>query len=36
MAALAALPSYAQDTLDIVGKPIDRGIGFQPAATELA
>ena len=36
MAAVAAIPAYAQDALDIVGKPIDRGIGFQPAATELA
>ncbi len=34
-AALSALPAAAQG-LETIGKPIDRGIGFQPAATELA
>ncbi len=34
-AALSALPAAAQN-LETIGKPIDRGIGFQPAATELA
>lgn len=34
-AALSALPAAAQD-LETIGKPIERGIGFQPAATELA
>ena len=32
----AALPAWAQDGLEIIGSPIDRGVGFQPAATELA
>ena len=32
---LAALPAAAQD-LETIGKPVDRGTGFQPAATELA
>ncbi|MCZ4353274.1 cytochrome c oxidase subunit II [Roseovarius aestuarii] len=36
MAALTALPAQAQDNLEIVGKPVAHGIGFQPAATELA
>lgn len=27
---------YAQDALESIGKPIPKGIGFQPAATELA
>ncbi len=36
MATLMALPATAQEGLEIIGKPIDRGIGFQPAATELA
>lgn len=34
-AALSALPAAAQD-LATIGKPVDRGTGFQPAATELA
>ena len=34
-AALSALPAAAQN-LETIGKPVDRGIGFQPAATELA
>ncbi len=32
--AATVLPAAAQDSL--VGKPVDGGIGFQPAATELA
>jgi cytochrome c oxidase subunit 2 len=36
VAALAALPAMAQEGLEIVGKPIDQKMGFQPAATELA
>ncbi len=36
MAALTAAPAMAQDTLEIVGKPHQGGIGFQTAATELA
>lgn len=37
---LAGSPGWAQDIvgqdLEIVGRPVDRGTGFQPAATELA
>ena len=39
MGGLAALPARAQDALgdlEIVGKPVDGALGFQPAATELA
>ncbi|HEY9037349.1 MAG TPA: cytochrome c oxidase subunit II [Roseovarius sp.] len=36
MAALTALPAMAQDNLEIVGTPTPGGLGFQPAATELA
>ncbi len=36
MAASTALPALAQDKLEIVGKPTQGGMGFQPAATELA
>ena len=36
MAAFTAFPALAQDNLEIVGKPVQGGIGFQPAATELA
>lgn len=35
-AATAALPALAQDGLEHIGKPIPNGLGFQPAATELA
>ena len=35
-AAMTALPALAQDGLEIIGRPVDSGIGFQPAATELA
>ncbi len=41
MASLSALPALAQenlriDGLEIIGKPIDGKMGFQPAATRLA
>ncbi len=36
LTALTALPAMAQDGLEVIGKPIPRGTGFQPAATELA
>jgi cytochrome c oxidase subunit II len=36
MATMTALPAAAQEGLEIIGTPIDRGIGFQPAVTELA
>ncbi|WP_415921203.1 cytochrome c oxidase subunit II [Tateyamaria sp. SN6-1] len=32
----AAVPAIAQDNLEVIGKPIPGGIGFQPAASELA
>ena len=34
-AALSSLPAMAQE-LEIIGKPVDGGLGFQPAATSLA
>lgn len=34
--ALTALPALAQGGLEVIGKPVERGTGFQPAATELA
>ncbi len=36
LAAFGALPAMAQDGLDIIGKPEQGAMGFQPAATELA
>ncbi len=36
LAGFAATQAYAQDNLEIIGRPVDGGIGFQPAATELA
>ncbi|QGX97552.1 cytochrome c oxidase subunit II [Roseovarius faecimaris] len=36
LATVTALPAMAQDGLEIIGKPSDGGLGFQPAATELA
>lgn len=36
LATLMALPATAQEGLEIIGTPTDRGMGFQPAATELA
>jgi cytochrome c oxidase subunit 2 len=32
----AAAPAIAQEGLQIIGIPTDKGLGFQPAATELA
>jgi cytochrome c oxidase subunit 2 len=34
--ALTALPAMAQDGLEVIGVPKPGGIGFQPAASELA
>ncbi|MEC3862025.1 cytochrome c oxidase subunit II [Mesobacterium sp. TK19101] len=34
--AFSAVPAFAQDGLEIIGKPHQGGLGFQPAATELA
>ncbi len=34
--ALSALPARAQDGFEVIGAPIQGGMGFQPAATELA
>ena len=36
LAALSTLPAAAQEGLEIVGKPEQGKMGFQPAATELA
>ncbi|MGB1791364.1 MAG: cytochrome c oxidase subunit II [Paracoccaceae bacterium] len=36
IAGMSAMPALAQDGLEIIGVPIDRGLGFQPAVTELA
>ncbi len=36
IAGLATMPALAQGGLEIVGIPVDRGLGFQPAVTELA
>ena len=36
LSALAAAPALAQDSLEVIGRPVDGGMGFQPAATELA
>ncbi len=36
MAAFFAAPAMAQDALEFVGQPTPKGLGFQPAATELA
>ncbi|MDA7425479.1 cytochrome c oxidase subunit II [Thalassococcus lentus] len=35
LGAMTATPALAQD-LEIVGRPVDGGLGFQPAVTELA
>jgi len=35
-AALAAAPAWAQDGLEVIGRPVDGAMGFQPAATEVA
>ena len=34
--ALSAAPTLAQDGLELVGVPVDKATGFQPAATSLA
>lgn len=36
IAGLSSLPATAQEGLETIGKPIDGGMGFQPAATDLA
>jgi cytochrome c oxidase subunit 2 len=36
MAAISTLPAAAQENLEIIGRPTDGKMGFQPAATELA
>ncbi|MEO9818914.1 MAG: cytochrome c oxidase subunit II [Paracoccaceae bacterium] len=36
LGAMTALPAQAQEGLEIIGKPIDGAVGFQPAATEVA
>ncbi len=36
MATATSLPAMAQDGLEIIGRPQPGGMGFQPAATELA
>ena len=36
IAGMSAMPALAQDGLEIIGIPIDRGLGLQPAVTELA
>ncbi|MEN8709791.1 MAG: cytochrome c oxidase subunit II [Paracoccaceae bacterium] len=35
-AAVASTTAYAQENLPIIGQPLDKGMGFQPAATDLA
>jgi cytochrome c oxidase subunit 2 len=35
-AGLSSLPARAQEALETIGKPVDGGLNFQPAATELA
>ena len=35
-AGLSNLPAMAQEGLETIGKPVDGGLNFQPAATELA
>ncbi|MGB7242811.1 MAG: cytochrome c oxidase subunit II [Sulfitobacter sp.] len=36
MATFAAAGAFAQDNLEIIGRPVDGEMGFQPAASELA
>ena len=36
MAAVTALPVASQDRLEIIGRPVDKLMGFQPPVTELA
>ena len=35
-AAFTSLPAMAQEAVNSIGKPTPKGLGFQPAATELA
>ncbi|WP_415403806.1 cytochrome c oxidase subunit II [Tateyamaria sp. SN3-11] len=35
-ALVAAAPAWAQDGLEVIGRPVDGAMGFQPAATEVA
>jgi cytochrome c oxidase subunit 2 len=34
--ALTAAPAWAQDGVEVIGRPVDGAMGFQPAATEIA
>ena len=36
LGALTAVPAWAQDGLEVIGRPVDGAMGFQPAATEIA
>lgn len=36
LAAMTSAPAFAQEGLEIIGKPVSGGKNFQPAATELA
>lgn len=36
LGAFAGAPAWAQDGLDVIGIPVDGGMGFQPHATEIA
>jgi len=36
MATVIGLPAAAQDGLEIIGRPVDKLLGFQPPVTELA
>lgn len=36
LSAIAAAPAWAQENLEIIGTPVQGGIGFQPAASEVA
>ena len=36
MAIVMGLPVAAQDGFEIIGKPVDKLLGFQPPVTELA
>ena len=36
LGALAAAPALALDGLEVIGRPVDGAMGFQPAATEVA
>ncbi|WP_299293551.1 cytochrome c oxidase subunit II [uncultured Tateyamaria sp.] len=36
LGAFAAAPAWAQDGLEVIGRPVDGAMGFQPAATEVA